>query len=40
MNVLADNDELLKYIEIWNEIKALFNKKCYCIIDLYIIMNT
>ena len=39
MNVLVDNDELLKYIEIWNKITALFNKKG-CIIDLYIIMNT
>ena len=27
MNVLADNKELLKYIEIWDKIKALFNKK-------------
>ena len=27
MNFLADNDELLKYIKIWNKIKALFNKK-------------
>ena len=27
MNVLADTDELLKSIEIWNRIKALFNKK-------------
>ena len=27
MNVLADNHELIKYIEKWNEIKALFNKK-------------
>ena len=27
MNVLADNDELLKYIKIWNKIEALFNKK-------------
>ena len=27
MNVLADHDELLKYIEIRNKIKALFNKK-------------
>ena len=26
-NVLADNKELLKYIEIWDKIKALFNKK-------------
>ena len=44
MNVLADNDELLKYIEIWNKIQAFFNKifniKKGCIIDLYIIMNT
>ena len=27
MNVLADNKELLKCIEIWDKIKALFNKK-------------
>ena len=27
MNVLADNEELLKYIEIRNKIEALFNKK-------------
>ena len=27
MNVLADNDELLKYIEIVNKIKALLYKK-------------
>ena len=27
VNVLADNNELLKYIEIWNKIKALFNNK-------------
>ena len=27
MNVLADNKKLLKYIEIWDKIKALFNKK-------------
>ena len=27
MNVSADNDELLKYIEIWNKIEALFDKK-------------
>ena len=33
MNVLADNDKLLKYIKIWNKIEALFN----LIIDLYII---
>ena len=27
MNVLADNDELLKYIKTWNKIEGLFNKK-------------
>ena len=27
MNVLADNREVLKYIEIWDKIEALFNKK-------------
>ena len=27
MNVLANDDELLKHIEIWNKIEALFNKK-------------
>ena len=27
MNVLADNNELLKYIDIWNKIEVLFNKK-------------
>ena len=27
MNVLADNDELLKYIKVWNKIEALFSKK-------------
>ena len=27
MNVLANDSELLKYIEIWNKIEALFNKK-------------
>ena len=27
MNVLANDDELLKYIEIWNKIDSLFNKK-------------
>ena len=43
MNVLTDNNELLKYDEIRNKIKTLFNEKCNkkgCIIDLYIIMNT
>ena len=27
MNVLANDNELLKYIEIWNKIETLFNKK-------------
>ena len=27
MNVLTDNKELLKYIEIWDKIVDLFNKK-------------
>ena len=27
MNVLANDNGLLKYIEIWNKIEALFNKK-------------
>ena len=27
MNVLANDNELLKYIEIWNKIESLFNKK-------------
>ena len=27
MNILADNKELLKYIEIWEKIVDLFNKK-------------
>ena len=31
MSVLANDDELLKYIEIWCEIESLFNKKgFYC----------
>ena len=29
MNVLANDNELLKYIEIWNKIKVLFNKRLY-----------
>ena len=29
MNVLADDNELLKYVEIWNKIKALLNKRMY-----------
>ena len=36
MNVLADDNELLKYVEMWNKIVALFNKK---LISMYIIMN-
>ena len=27
MNVLANDSELLKYIEMWNKIEYLFNKK-------------
>ena len=27
INVLANDSELLKYIEIWNKIESLFNKK-------------
>ena len=27
MNILANNKEFLKYIEIWNKIKDLFNEK-------------
>ena len=27
MKVLANDNELLKYIEIWNKIEPLFNKK-------------
>ena len=27
INVLANDNELLKYIEIWNKIEYLFNKK-------------
>ena len=26
MNVLVNDEELLKYIEIWNKIEALFNR--------------
>ena len=44
MNVLANNNELLKYIEVWNKIEALFNKKNLIkkgfMVNLYIIMNT
>ena len=27
MNVLANDNELLKFLEIWNNIESLFNKK-------------
>ena len=27
MNVLANDNELLKYLDIWNKIETLFNKK-------------
>ena len=27
MNVIANDNELSKYIEIWNKIESLFNKK-------------
>ena len=37
MNVLADNKESLKYIEIWNKIQALIKKKFSN--KLYTIMN-
>ena len=43
MSVLANDNELLKYIEIWNKIEALFNKKLIrrvSIVNLYIIMST
>ena len=29
INVLANDNELLKHIEIWNKIKALINKRLY-----------
>ena len=29
MNVLADDNELLKYVEKWNKIKILLNKRFY-----------
>ena len=38
MNVLADNDELLNYIEIWSKIIAFSIKNL--IKKAYIIMNT
>ena len=43
MNILADNKEFLKYTEIWNKIKSLFNEKFDkkgCITDSCIIINT
>ena len=27
MNILANNKEFLRFIEIWNKIESLFNKK-------------
>ena len=35
MNVLADNDELLKYIKIWNKIEPLFIKRGFYNITAY-----
>ena len=29
VNVLADDNELLKYVEIWNKIKTLLNQRLY-----------
>ena len=43
MKVLANDNELLKYLEIWNKIEALFNKKINkkdSIVNLNIIMST
>ena len=43
MNVLANDNELLKYIEIWNKIEFLSNKnliKKGFIVNVHIIMNT
>ena len=43
MNVLDNDNELLKYIKIWNKIESLFNKqfnKKGFIVNLHIIMNT
>ena len=37
MNILANNNELLKHIKIWNRIESLFNKN---LIVVYIIINT
>ena len=42
MNALANDNELLKYIEIWNKIEALFNKnlaKTGFIVNLHKIIN-
>ena len=35
MNVLANDNELLKYIETWNKIEALFRKKGFCSKPVY-----
>ena len=43
MNVLANDNEFLKSIEIWNKIEYLFNKKINkkgFIVNPHIIMNT
>ena len=43
MNVLVNDNELLKYIEMWNKIESLLNKnliKKGFIVNLHIIMNT
>ena len=34
MNILVNNKEFLKYIEIWNKIESLFNEE---VIRVYII---
>ena len=38
-NVLANDNELLKYVEIWNNIESLFNKKGF-VVNLHIITST
>ena len=39
MNILANDKELLKYVEIWNNIEPLFNKKGF-VVNLHTIINT
>ena len=39
MNILADENELLKYIEIRNKIESLFHKKFNKKVNQYL-MNT